>query len=87
MIEPAHTQTLTINARKKLVIKKNNLHLIPPAKAALEEHVKRAAYQGGRVFGQALLPSPELPSPASWGVECMSHTGQDYLTQPTAVMS
>ena len=31
-------------ARKKLFTKKNNVHLIPPTKAALEEHVKRPAY-------------------------------------------
>ena len=34
-------------ARKKIFAKKNNVQLIPPTKAALEEHVKRAAYQGG----------------------------------------
>ena len=31
------------------------------------EHVKRAAYQGGHVWGQTLLPAPELPPPTSWG--------------------
>ena len=31
--------------RKKLFANKNNVHLILPTKAALEEHVKRAAYQ------------------------------------------
>ena len=30
-------------ARKKIFAKKNNAQLIPPTKAALEEHVKRAA--------------------------------------------
>ena len=54
-------------ARKKLFAKKNNVQLIPPIKAALEEHVKRAAYQGGHVWGQTLLPTPELPPPSSWG--------------------
>ena len=54
-------------ARKKIVAKKNNVQLIPPTKAALDEHVKRAAYQGGHVWGQTLLPTPELPSPSSWG--------------------
>ena len=52
-------------ARKKIFAKKNNVQLIPPTKAALEEHVKRAAYQG--VWGQTLLPTPELPPPSSWG--------------------
>ena len=54
-------------ARKKIFAKKNNVQLIPPTKAALEEHVKRAAYQGGHVWGQTLLPMPELPPPSSWG--------------------
>ena len=53
--------------RKKIFATKNNVQLIPPTKAALEEHVKRAAYQGGHVWGQTLLPTPELPPPSSWG--------------------
>jgi len=55
------------NACKKLFARKNNVELIPPTKAALEEHVKRAAYQGGHVRGQMLLPAPELPPAISWG--------------------
>ena len=55
------------NACKKLFARKNNVELIPPTKAALEEHVKRAAYQGGQVWGQMLLPAPELPPATSWG--------------------
>ena len=54
-------------ARKKLFARKNNVELIPPTKADLEEHVKRAAYQGGHVWGQVLLPAPELPAATSWG--------------------
>jgi len=53
------TCTDTDKARKKLFARKNNVELIPPTKAALEEHVKRAAYQGGHVWGQLLLPAPE----------------------------
>ena len=57
-----------INKTRKIIFaKKNNVQLIPPTKAALGEHVKRAAYQGGHVWGQTLLPTPELPSPSSWG--------------------
>lgn len=54
-------------ARKKLFAKKHNVQLIPPTKAALEEHLKRATYQGGHVWGQLLVPAPELPSPTNWG--------------------
>jgi len=39
----------------------------PTDKAALEQHVRRAVYQGGHVWGQALVPAPTLPSPTDWG--------------------
>ena len=52
--------------RKKLFVKKSNVQLIPPTNAALEEHVKRAAYQGGHVWCQTLIPTPEVPPPTSW---------------------
>jgi len=60
------TCTDTDKARKKLFARKNNVELLLPTKAALEEHVKRAAYQGGHVWGQ-VLPAPELPPAISWG--------------------
>ena len=31
------------------------------------EHTKRAAYQAGDCWGQALVPSPVLPSLQEWG--------------------
>ena len=40
---------------------------IPPTQAALTQHIKRAAYQAGHVWGQVLEPMQELPSPAEWG--------------------
>ena len=48
-------------ARKKLFAKTSSVQRIPPTYAALEEHVKRATYQGGHVWGQALCPDPVLP--------------------------
>ena len=42
---------------------------IPPTEAALIEHIKRAVYQGGHVWGQALVPIQLLPSPSDWGWE------------------
>ncbi len=54
-------------ARKKLFAKKSSVMRIPPTRAALEQHVKRAAFQGGHVWGQTLLPQPALPSPCNWG--------------------
>ena len=54
-------------ARKKLFAKKTEVKHIPPTRAALEQHAKRAIYQGGHAWGQALLAFPVLPSPTSWG--------------------
>jgi len=39
---------------------------IPPTKADLEQHARRAIYQGGHVWGQLLTAVPELPSPTNW---------------------
>jgi len=64
-------------ARRKLFARKNNVELIPPTKAALEEHVKRTVYQGGHVWGQILLSAPELPPPTNWG---WSRTGEGQYT-------
>ena len=36
-------------------------------RAALVEHTKRAAYQAGHCWRQALVPSRVLPSPQEWG--------------------
>ncbi|CAG2210496.1 unnamed protein product [Mytilus edulis] len=35
--------------------------------AALLEHTKRAAYQSGHVWGQAVIHDQHLPSPGDWG--------------------
>ena len=40
---------------------------IPPTQAALREHIKRAVYQGGHIWGQAYLSSSRLPDPSQWG--------------------
>ena len=75
MYDRTSTCTDSDKARRKLFARKNNVQLIPPTKAALEEHVKRAVYQGGHVLGQILLPAPELPPPTNWG---WSMTGGQY---------
>ena len=54
-------------ARQKVFAKRNNIKRIPPTRAALEQHVKRATYQGGHVWGQSLQTTPVLPSPTNWG--------------------
>ena len=40
---------------------------IPPIKAALLQHVKRAVYQSGYVWSQALVPSSACTCPGDWG--------------------
>ncbi len=48
---------------------------IPPTEATLQEHCKRAIYQGGYVWVQYLVLDPKMPSPADWGWE---DTGDDW---------
>ena len=62
-----YNRTRKYKARKKLFAKKSSVQNIPPTYAALEQHVKRSALQGGHVWGQALVPEPVLPPPTDWG--------------------
>ncbi|CAG2202514.1 unnamed protein product [Mytilus edulis] len=47
--------------------KQRQYDTIPPTRAALLEHTKRATYQGGHVWGQAVIHDQHLPSPGDWG--------------------
>ena len=60
---------MTVNeARKQLFAQKGrSLDVIPPSRAALLEHTKRAAYQAGHCWGQALKPRLVLSNPDNWG--------------------
>jgi len=40
---------------------------LPPTKAALVQHAKRAVYQAGHIWGQVFKATPVLPSPGDWG--------------------
>ncbi|KAJ8364285.1 hypothetical protein SKAU_G00131160 [Synaphobranchus kaupii] len=40
---------------------------IPPTRAALIQHAKRAAYQAGCIWGQATVCQMETKSPSDWG--------------------
>ena len=54
-------------ARKQLFIQKpRTLETIPPTKAALEQHIKRASYHA-RCWSQASVQNPQLPSSFDWG--------------------
>ena len=52
--------------RKKLFAWKTSVQKISPTHAALEQHVKRAAFQSGHTWGLTLIQQPLLPSPSSW---------------------
>ncbi len=56
------------DARQSLFAQSSrSLENIPPSQAALVEHIKRATFQGGFIWGQALQPRPVVPSPGDWG--------------------
>ena len=60
-------------ARKRMFAFGNRIiENIPPALHALEQHVKRAVYQAGHVWGQSLSGEPQVPSPDLWGWERVS---------------
>lgn len=55
-------------ARKQLFAQgSRTIDRVPPTKAALQQHIKRATYQAGHVWSQCLATVPELPSPGEWG--------------------
>ena len=39
---------------------------IPPTQAALKEHIKRAVFQAGHVWGQSTVTEQQLPSLSNW---------------------
>ena len=53
-------------ARRKMFAKRLKAEQIPPTFDALELHLRRAIYQGGYVWAQALLTQPVLPSQTGW---------------------
>ena len=64
------SQTTVNEARQELLSKGNRtLENIPPTQAALLQHTRRAVYQAGHIWGNALVPKPTLPSPSDWGWE------------------
>lgn len=55
-------------ARKIMFAEKNRSYdAIPPTREALIQHVRRATYQAGHIWGQALQAKPALPLPITWG--------------------
>jgi hypothetical protein len=82
--------TFVNEARKQLFCHGNRkIEHIPPSKAALVQHIRRAAFQAGHVWGQALVPKPTLPSPSDWGWQLLPEGSWTPLwtTLPEAVKS
>ena len=74
-------------ARKALFMQKNTqFDYLPPTMAALRQHIKRAVYQGGIIWGQALQNEPNLPSPDEWGwKENSDHSWAIYWTHLNSI--
>jgi hypothetical protein len=67
MYDRSSASTGVDEARLDLFARKQRAYdSIPPTRAALKEHAKRAAYQAG-IWGQAIVTDPEVSSPANWG--------------------
>ena len=64
--------------------KQRSYDALPPTRAALMEHVKRAAHQSGIIWGQATVPNPETGSPADWDWNQAGEMWQiDWTTLPS----
>ena len=66
------TSTLqNVNETRKRLFAFGNRQLenIPPTSSALLQHVKRAVFQAGHVWGQSLVANASVPSPSDWGWE------------------
>lgn len=75
-------------ARFELFTKKGRtMETLPPTKAALVQHIKRAVYQGGHCWGHATVAAPEMPSPENCGWTEPSNWKPVWTTLPEAAVS
>ena len=75
-------------ARKHLFTKKGRtMDALPPSRAALIQHIKRAVYQGGHCWGKMLQVSIQLPSPGDWGWTDSANWKPLWTTLPEASIS
>ena len=59
----------TVHAARQHLFSRGSRSLenIPPTRAALIQHIKRAVYQAGHVWATCLQRKPHIPDPANWG--------------------
>ena len=84
LYDKTRTSTDADKARCKLFANKSNVQLIPPTSAALKQHVRRAVYQGGHVWG---ILHQHCAIQLTWGgskpaTRCTSPSGQRSLRHP-----
>ena len=64
---------------------RQSLENIPPTKAALQQHIKRAAFQSGHIWGQTLKSQQDIPDATEWGWErCQGRLTPKWTTLPEA---
>ena len=81
MYDRSSAATGVDEARLDLFARKQRAYnSIPPTQAALVEHVKRASYQAGVIWGQATICNPDVSSPAQWGWTQKGDTWQIHWT-------
>ena len=63
-----------------------NIENIPPTRVALEQHIRRASYQAGHIWGQSLEMQPAIPNATDWGWETCQTAGYipKWTTLPVA---
>ena len=79
------TSTSTcINETRQLLFTRKGRQMqgLPPTKAALEQHIKRAVLQGVHDWGQAMIRDRVLPSPGDWGWTCPEKWEPLWTTLP-----
>ena len=68
MYDRSSSVVLVNEARLALFSRKQRSYdLIPPTQGALKEHAKRAAYEAGHIWSQAIVRHHESQCPSKWG--------------------
>ena len=81
LYDRSSTAATVDEARLDLFAKKQRPYeALPPTKATLLQHTKRAAYQAGCMWGQATQCQPEVESPADWGWQKSGANWQVFWT-------